>query len=1457
MKKYFSTIVLLLIVLASVLVSVTPAAVFAYDGTTYICSSTPYQVCTTINMIIYPSSLVPGQAFSPAVSVSGTSALVNNLTYSPSTVPAAGTSFQGCVTGDWGSPWEIAVLHIQHGPHPKFTVCGSWQVPYPFGYSLSTPANITVTQGQSGQTSITKTLAQNATTQAVTLSVSGLPAGATLTSISNNSGSASNPTSTSDIAISTTSTTTAGTYPITVTGPTTLSNTGVVQTHTATFNLIVNAPSTAFDYAISNSGDIIVDPGKTASNTISLRLLSGTAVDAGLSFEFYDSNYKTIYSLPRPPTLSPAVINANGGQSSFIVNGNDLSPGIYHVKVWANGGGVYHNTSFSVTVNTPFPDLIASAPIPSTATAYAARTYTSIISNIGNGSTPYAFDSVFQTSTAQSGGGTVTTSPPVFTGSLASGGTATITSPLITFTAGATPSVRACADYSVYCPGCPGYSAIPESNEQNNCSPWTNVTVTAPPPMSGTLSGAPNPCIIATGASSCTTTLSWNVTNAEVIGSGVTSNTDNSGNTSPDFHIVYLPPPGGGYYFWPDTGTWETGTKTNVAVPYINGGSHQGRKFFLYNNSKSLVPTSPNGSGITVNANCASGTTWNGSVCAINTYTVTATAGANGAITPATRTVNSGATTTFTVTGYSASVSSTCPAGSLVGTTYTTGAIVADCAVTATFALNTYTVTATAGANGAITPATRTVNSGATTTFTVTPNTGYSASVSSTCPAGSLVGTTYTTGAIVADCAVTATFAFIPVMSGTLTAVPNPCTIASGASSCTTNLSWSITNPEAITTAITASGMTSINVTNTSASPQSGVQPASVPYNSRTFFLYNNAKSLASVTVNANCITGTTWNGTVCAAPLTMSGTLSANPNSCTIASGASSCTSTLSWSVTNPEVVLGSAVTSSTNNSGNTSPNFYIVSNPSLPPTTGNFDSGTKTSVVIPYLNGGIHQGRTFYLYNNGKSLVPTSPSGSGITVSANCIAGTSWNGTVCAASSSSLMSGTLSAVPNPCIILAGASSCPTTLSWNTINPEVTPSSITSSYPAPNTVVATGNSGSQSVTIPYNSRTFFLSNNGKSIISVTVNASCISGTTWNSTVCAATAYPVLSVGNIDVSNYVIASTKTNKNIAWYNNLLQNSVLALKNTLAPTTYAQGGVVTGKPIRLSTPVINNSSIVITTPFTNKYFIDIGNNNPSLTPGVLTGWDLVVTPPVTPGIGAGTTVPSVGDIPGSLPQGMHGIVFCADVNTNVSNPTQIITPANQYGRCTSKLISDIGVATDGKWSDPNCSTACPSVARTVIRTCTNPAPANGGADCLGSATFNCPAVPSCPGPGTTINGLCAKPPDGSSYSSTSMPDGPYCAKGTLSSFSGSGPWTWSCLGSGTNHTDASCSASLSTVVIPVAGVCSTPQLHYFCSQPPGDTGSINRFSGPSKWTWTCPGTSTSANCSENKSPIIIEP
>lgn len=148
----------------------------------------------------------------------------------------------------------------------------------------------------------------------------------------------------------------------------------------------------------------------------------------------------------------------------------------------------------------------------------------------------------------------------------------------------------------------------------------------------------------------------------------------------------------------------------------------------------------------------------------LGSVTVTASAGANGTISPAgAQLVVFGSNQVYTVTpdtGFSiASVDGTC-GGSLSGNTYTTNAVTADCTVVASFVLAQYSVTPSAGTGGSITPSSaQTVSHSGTTSFSIAPDTGYSiSSVSGTC-GGTLSGNTYTTNAVTGDCTVVANFA--------------------------------------------------------------------------------------------------------------------------------------------------------------------------------------------------------------------------------------------------------------------------------------------------------------------------------------------------------------------------------------------------------------------------------------------------------------------------------------------------------------------------------------------------------------------------------------------------------------------------------------------------------------------------------------------------------------------------
>ncbi|MGA2263850.1 MAG: choice-of-anchor tandem repeat NxxGxxAF-containing protein, partial [Acidobacteriota bacterium] len=149
---------------------------------------------------------------------------------------------------------------------------------------------------------------------------------------------------------------------------------------------------------------------------------------------------------------------------------------------------------------------------------------------------------------------------------------------------------------------------------------------------------------------------------------------------------------------------------------------------------------------------------------AINTYTITASAGANGSISPLGAVmVSYGGSQTYTITpAANYHVADVSVDGSSVGpvTSYTFSNVTAGHSIAATFAINTYTITASAGANGSISPAGAvTVNYGGSQTFTITPAANYH--VADVLADGASVGavTTYTFNSVAAGHTIAASFA--------------------------------------------------------------------------------------------------------------------------------------------------------------------------------------------------------------------------------------------------------------------------------------------------------------------------------------------------------------------------------------------------------------------------------------------------------------------------------------------------------------------------------------------------------------------------------------------------------------------------------------------------------------------------------------------------------------------------
>ena len=147
--------------------------------------------------------------------------------------------------------------------------------------------------------------------------------------------------------------------------------------------------------------------------------------------------------------------------------------------------------------------------------------------------------------------------------------------------------------------------------------------------------------------------------------------------------------------------------------------------------------------------------------------TVDASASGGGSISPSGDIlIAAGQNATFTLApqaGYTVEAVTGCP-GTLAGSTYTTEPITADCSVSAQFMLIPayYTVTASASVGGSISPSGDvSIAQDQSTLFELAPQEGYTVDAVTGSCSGTLDGSTYTTGPIIADCSVSAQFSFI------------------------------------------------------------------------------------------------------------------------------------------------------------------------------------------------------------------------------------------------------------------------------------------------------------------------------------------------------------------------------------------------------------------------------------------------------------------------------------------------------------------------------------------------------------------------------------------------------------------------------------------------------------------------------------------------------------------------
>jgi len=214
---------------------------------------------------------------------------------------------------------------------------------------------------------------------------------------------------------------------------------------------------------------------------------------------------------------------------------------------------------------------------------------------------------------------------------------------------------------------------------------------------------------------------------------------DNTG-TITSFNITNIKIACGITLFFSPFSRVSSGTLAQFSVSYAAGanGSITGEtsQSVTLNNNASSVTATPNtgyhfttwSDGVLTASRTDNNIIANKSVTAsfaIDTFTLTSTAGANGTIT-ATATVNYGSDKTFTITpdeGYL--ISDVLVDDVSVGTdsTYTFSNVTSNHTIAATFIVeSSYTLSVSAGANGTISPSSSIVSYGSNETFTITPN---------------------------------------------------------------------------------------------------------------------------------------------------------------------------------------------------------------------------------------------------------------------------------------------------------------------------------------------------------------------------------------------------------------------------------------------------------------------------------------------------------------------------------------------------------------------------------------------------------------------------------------------------------------------------------------------------------------------------------------------------------------
>jgi subtilase family serine protease len=220
---------------------------------------------------------------------------------------------------------------------------GGFEAGDSYNFSISaSPSNLIVQQGTSGTSTISTAIISGGA-GTVSLSVSGIPSGATasLSPASISSGSSSALTFNAGTAAT-------GVYTLTVTG------TGTTVTRSTSVTVSITA-ALINDFSISASPSTLnLVQNTSGTSTISTAITLGSAESVSL----------TVSGVPAgaTATINPALINS-GSSATLTVNAGTAALGTYSLLITGTAVGVYntHTTTVSLVVTAPTPDFTITA----------------------------------------------------------------------------------------------------------------------------------------------------------------------------------------------------------------------------------------------------------------------------------------------------------------------------------------------------------------------------------------------------------------------------------------------------------------------------------------------------------------------------------------------------------------------------------------------------------------------------------------------------------------------------------------------------------------------------------------------------------------------------------------------------------------------------------------------------------------------------------------------------------------------------------------------------------------------------------------------------------------------------------------------------------------------------------------------------------------------------------------